>query len=195
VAYAIGIAGNAVLKRLAQPLCQRARDAAAASPTGSACLYGSLWYQAGSWERKRRVVVKVTVTGSEVKVRFLVLFGLSGSPRELYGFYGGRGDSENRLKELKAGVRSDRLSCEEFASNKVRLLLASVAYVLLQGLRRLARGTEWGTAQVERLRLGLIKIGVRVVESQRRVTVALCSSYPWQEAWRSLCGAVGIGRG
>jgi hypothetical protein len=195
VAYAIGLAANAVLQRLAAPLCARAKQAAAASPTGSACLYGKVWYQAGSWEKQRRVVVKVTVTPAGQKVRFLVCWGLGGAPRELYAFYGGRGDSENRIKELKEGVRSDRLSCGEFASNKVRLMLASVAYVLLQGLRRLASGSEWATAQVERLRLGLIKIGARVVESQRRVVVELCSSYPWQGTWQRLVEVTGSGRG
>jgi len=195
VAYALGIGANAVLQRLAAPLCTRAKRAAAASPTGSACLYGRVWYQAGSWEKQRRVVVKVTVTPAGQKVRFLVCWGLDGPPREQYAFYGGRGDCENRIKELKEGVRSDRLSCEEFASNKVRLMLSSVAYVLLQGLRRLARGTEWGQAQVARLRLCLLKIGARVVESQRRVVVELCSSYPWQEGWQRLVAATGIGHG
>lgn len=192
VAYAIGIGTNAVLKRLAKPLCQRAQKAAAASPRGSVCLYGTVWYQAGSWEKKRRVAVKVTVTSSGQKVRFLVCAGLLGGPKEQYRFYGGRGDCENRIKELKEGVRSDRMSCCEFASNKVRLMLSSVAYVLLQGLRRLSRGTEWATAQVERLRLCLIKIGARVVESQRRVVVELCGSYPWEGTWRRLWQGLGI---
>lgn len=194
VAYAISIGANAVLARLAAPLGERARKAAAASPTGRATVYGRVWYQAQSWEKRRRVVVKVTVTPSEQKVRFLVVFGLGKWPKEQYAFYGGRGDSENRIKELKEGVRSDRMSCEAFASNKVRLMLASVAYVLLQGLRRLAKRTEWGRAQVSRLRLCLIKIGARVKERGRRVTVELCSSYPWQETWSELVGRVTLGR-
>jgi Transposase DDE domain group 1 len=101
---------------------------------------------------------------------------------------------ENRIKELKEGVHSDRMSCTAYASNKVRLMLSSVAYVLLQGLRRLAKGTEWGRAQVTRLRLGLIKIGARVLESGRRVKVELCSGYPWQEPWCDLVGQVAISR-
>jgi hypothetical protein len=120
--------------------------------------------------------------------------GLKGSPKGLYGFYGGRGECENRIKELKEGVGSDRMSCMEYASNKVRLMLSSIAYVLLQGLRRLARGTEWARAQVERRRRCVIKIGARVKESGRRVVVELCSSYPWQETWRHLVAAVGIAR-
>jgi hypothetical protein len=191
VAYTIGIGTNAALKRLAEPLCEQAQQVADASGTGKAVLYGSVWYQAGSWEKKRRVLVKVSVTGCEQKVRFVVCSGMKGSAGELYVFYGGRGDSENRIKELKEGLRSDRMSCIEYASNKVRLMLTSVAYVLLQGLRRLARGTEWASAQVERLRLGLIKIGARVKESGRRVKVELCSGYPWQETWCALAAASG----
>jgi hypothetical protein len=194
VAYAIGLGANARLQAKAHPLCTRAQKAAAASPTGSACLFGKVWYRAESWEKSRPVWVKVTVTPAGQKVRFVVWSGLSGTPGEGYRFYGGRGDCENRIKELKEGVRSDRLSCLELASNKVRLMLATVAYVLLQGLRRLARGTEWAQAQVERLRLCLIKIGARVGESQRRVVVELCSSYPWQEVWRRLAEGVGAGR-
>jgi hypothetical protein len=194
VAYAISIGANAVLQRLAAPVGERARKAALASPTGRATVYGRVWYQAESWEKRRRVVVKVTVTPSEQKVRCLVVSGLGRWPKEIYGFYGGRGDSENRIKELKEGVRSDRMSCEAFASNKVRLMLSSVAYVLLQGLRRLSGRTEWGRAQVSRLRACLIKIGARVIESGRRVKVELCSSYPWQETWRYLAGRVERGR-
>jgi hypothetical protein len=94
VGYVIGLGTNAVLKRLAQPLCARARRAAEKSPTQSATLYGSVQYQAESWEKTRRVLVKVTVTPSGEKVRFVLCGGLKGSPKELYGFYGGRGDCE-----------------------------------------------------------------------------------------------------
>lgn len=194
VGYTIALATNEVLKRLAVPLYEQARQAAAMEPTRSVTVYGAVKYQAGTWEKQRRVVVKVSVTPSGETVRFLLCGGMKGSPSELYGFYSGRGDCENRLKELKEGLRSDRMSCEAFASNKVRLMLTSVAYVLLQALRRLARRTQWATAQVERLRLGVIKIGARVVESGRRVTVELCSSYPWQETWRYLAGVVRLGR-
>jgi hypothetical protein len=194
IAYAISLKANEVLMRLSEPAVAAARKAAVAAPTGRATVYRRVWYQAGSWEKRRRVIVKVTVTPSEQKIRFLVTSGLCRWPKAVFAFYAGRGDSENRIKELKEGVRSDRLSCREYASNKVRLMLASVAYVLLQGLRRLARGTEWGRAQVSRLRLGLLKIGARVVESSRRVVVELCSSYPWQETWGELVRRRALGR-
>jgi hypothetical protein len=186
IAYTLALAGNGVLHEKSRHLREQAAKEAAGSPEQRAVVYGRVWYQAQSWERGRNVAVKVEQTPTGTSVRYVVVSGVLGKAKEQYGFYGGRGDSENRIKELKEGVHSDRMSCREYASNKVRLLLCSVAYVLLQGLRRLARGTEWATAQVERLRLGVIKIGARVKESGRRVVVELCSSYPWQEAFRLL---------
>ena len=106
-----------------------------------------------------------------------------------------RGDAENRIKEMKAGVSSDRLSCMFFASNKVRLAFHALAYVLLQRLRRLARGTGLARAQVDRLRLSLLKIAARVKESTRRVQVELCSSCPTQPLFRLLARRLGVAPG
>jgi Transposase DDE domain group 1 len=125
----------------------------------------------------------------------VVVWELAGTARERYRLYGGRGDGENRIKEMKEGIGSDRMSCREFASNKVRLMRSSVAYVLLQQWRRAARRTELGRAQVTRLRLCLIKIAARVRESRRRVVVELGSSCPGQQTWRQLASGLGIGRG
>jgi hypothetical protein len=77
----------------------------------------------------------------------------------------------------------------------VRLVLYCLAYVLFQRLRRVARGTGLGRAQVERLRLALIKIAARVKESLRRVQVELCSSCPSQELWRLLARRLGVAPG
>jgi hypothetical protein len=195
VAYAIAMAGNPVLHAASQRLRQTAEKAAGASPTSSARLFGAVWYQAGSWEKGRTVLVKVEQTPTGQSTRYVVVWDLPGTARERYRFYGGRGDGENRIKELKEGIGSDRMSCREFASNKVRLMLASVAYVLLSQLRRVARPTELGRAQVGRLRLGLIKIGARIRESRRRVVVELCSSCPSQQTWRQLAYGLGVASG
>jgi hypothetical protein len=122
----------------------------------------------------------------------VVVWGVPGKPRQQYQFYAGRGACENRIKELKDGIKSDRSSCCEFASNKVRLVLASVAYALLQQLRRVARQTGLGRTQVEGLRLSVIKIAARVTERVRRVVIELCSSCPSQTVWRVLARRLGI---
>ena len=192
VPYAIALAGNPALHTLSQRWREQAAAAAANAPTGSARRFGAFEYRAGEWTKHRQVVVKAEQTALGPNPRYVVVWGLKGKPRQLYQFYAGRGACENRIKELKEGVKSDRTSCCEFASNKVRLMLSSVAYVLLQQLRRVARQTGLSRAQVEGLRLAVIKIAARVTERVRRVVIELCSSCPSQAVWRVLARRLGI---
>jgi hypothetical protein len=195
VAYAIALPANAVLDRESTPWRAAAQAAASNSPRQAARRFGEFPYQAGSWGRERWVVVKAEQNALGPNRRYVLTEGIRGKPRARYQFYCGRGDSENRIKEMKRGVRSDRLSCMEFASNKVRLMLYSLAYVLLQRLRRLGRNTSVGSAQVEQLRLALIKIAARVKESLRRVQVELASSCPSEPLFRVLCRRLGLSPG
>lgn len=195
VAYAIALPANAVLERESASWQETAQKVAASSPTRAARRFGEFPYQAKSWRRERWVVVKAEQNALGPNRRYLLTDGLGGTPRERYRFYCRRGDAENRIKELKAGVKSDRLSCMAFASNKVRLAFHALAYVLLQRLRRLARGTQLGRAQVERLRTSLLKIAARVKESTRRVLVELASSCPSQTLFRRLARRLGVSPG
>jgi hypothetical protein len=154
--------------------------------------FDTSWYQAKGWKRMRRVVVQAEETGLGPNPRFVLVDGLCGTPRQQYQFYGRRGACENRIKEMKQAIKTDRTSCCEFASNKVRLMLHAVAYVLFQRLRRIARNTGYSRAQVESLRWALIKIAALVRESGRRVHVALASACPTQELFRKLCGRLGV---
>ena len=102
-----------------------------------------------------------------------------------------RGEIENRIKEL-FDVALDRTSCTRFRANQLRVLLAAAAYVLLQEVRLAARGTAWARAQVSTLRLELLKIGVQVIASARRLVLRLPAAFPYRNEWRDLalrCGA------
>jgi len=195
VGYAIAIGSNAVLSALSANWRKEAQTAATASPTKSAKRFGEFWYQAQGWREARRVIVKAEVPPQGPNPRYVVVFRLKGKPRWLYHFYARRGGCENRIKEMKQAIKSDRTSCMEFASNKVRLMLAAVAYVLFQRLRRLARNTGLAHAQVETLRLALIKIAALVKESGRRVVVALASTCPTQALFRVLARRLGVTSG
>jgi Transposase DDE domain group 1 len=74
--------------------------------------------------------------------------------------YCGRGDMENRLKELQQGLAMDRTSCTRFAANQLRLLFSVAAYVLFQALQTVGRTTGLGAAQVWTVRERLVKIAV-----------------------------------
>jgi hypothetical protein len=98
-----------------------------------------------------------------------------------------RGEMENRIKEQQLELFADRTSTHYLKSNQVRLWLSSVAYVLVNEMRRLGlAGTEMEHAQCGTIRLKLLKIGAQVQVTVRRVVVRLASSYPFQELFLAI---------
>jgi hypothetical protein len=154
--------------------------------------YAELAYKADTWPHKRRVVVKVEVAHDplhseqqKLNARYVVT-DRQCSPERVYRFYCARGDCENRIKESKLDCFSGRTSCHRFMANQLRLLLHTAAYVLMQTLQEAAEGTQWARAQAGTLRVRLLKVAARVVESCRRIWFHLPSSFPNQEAWRHM---------
>jgi hypothetical protein len=84
-------------------------------------------YQAGSWQIERRVVYKAEVMEEGTNTRFVVT-NKRDEPDELYDHYTERGETENRIKDLKVALKADRLSCQRFVSKQFRLLLHAAAY-------------------------------------------------------------------
>ena len=155
VEYVVAMASNRRLEKRARRLMGKARMQSKATGQ-TAHLYGETRYAARSWKRKRRVIIKAEVVrhpGRDPKnnPRFVVT-NLAGTPEDVYKFYCGRGDVENRLKELHHGLELDRTSCQHFLANQFRVLLTLAAYVLFQDLRRRAAGTACADAQVTTLR-------------------------------------------
>jgi hypothetical protein len=65
-------------------------------------------------------------------------------------------------------------------SNQTRLYFSSVAYLLMESLRRLGlAGTELAQAQGDTLRLKLLKIGAQIRVTVRRIWVSLAGGYPY----------------
>lgn len=196
VDYLIGIAGNKVLERRARRRMGRARRLSR-KRNKTANVFGETRYAAKSWKgRKRRVLIKAEVVrapGKEPKdnARFVVT-NLKQSPRHLYKrVYCGRGDIENRIKELHHGLEIDRTSCTDFLANQLRVLITAAAYVLMQELRLAAKGTSCERAQVSTLRDRLIKLGAWVETSVRRIVVHLPKSTPHRCEWQRIARSLG----
>ena len=172
------ITNNRVLEKAA-PLLEKAQRRY--QETGEKQrLFTSFSYQAESWDQTRRIIAKVEYTHLGANQRF-VLTNLVRKPQFVYDdLYVLRGDVENRIKELKLDLKADRLSCHRFLANQFRLLLYTVAYCLFWLLRHHLKGTELATAQVNTLRLKLLKIGARIRETSRRIWVHLASGYPYR---------------
>jgi DDE family transposase len=97
---------------------------------------------------------------------------------------------ENRIKE-QLSLFADRMSTETLRANQLRLYFSSLAYVLVEALRRLGlAGTEWAEAQTDTIRLKLLKIAAHVRITARRIWVRYSCAYPWQNvfaaAWTAL---------
>ena len=187
VEYVVAMAENAVLKRLAEPLMKQARRLSKRSDQ-TEHLYGECRYAAGSWNRERRVIIKAEVVrlGSREpkdNARFVVT-NLRRVPQRVYeAVYCQRGNIENRIKELLYGLQIDRTSCTRFWANQLRVLLTATAYVLFQELRLRATGTGCARAQVSTLRERLLKLGVWLDRSMRRIVLHLPDSAPWRSEW------------
>jgi Transposase DDE domain group 1 len=194
VEYVLGLAGNRRLDKRVRRLLGRARMQA--RTTGeTATLYGETRYAARRWERKRRIIMKAEVLcypgrSRKDNPRFLVT-NLPHRPATVYTrLYCGRGDMENRLKELQQGLAMDRTSCSRFAANQLRLLFSVAAYVLFQTLQGFARASALGSAQVWTLRERLVKIAVWIERSVRRIVLHLPHAFPWRATWRELAQAL-----
>ncbi len=191
--YVVAIAKNSVLARRAKRLMGQARRLSRNSKK-TEHVFGECWYAAGKWPCKRRVVIKAEVTRLEGRTpkdnpRFVVTT-LRNAPRGVYQRYRQRGEIENRIKELHYGLQIDRTSCTRFWANQFRVLLTAAAYVLMQELRLKAKHTGCARAQVSTLRERLLKIGVWIEVSVRRIVLHLPASFPFKHEWGRIAVAL-----
>ena len=179
LSYVTGLTSNAVLQALAREVVEQAKRAYAASGH-KVTRFHSTRYQAGTWSRSRRVVIKVEVSDQGVNTRFVVTDLEQARTKVLdQKIYCARGQAENEIKDHKLYLKSDRTSCHRFEANQVRVFLHAAAYVLLETLRReVLRTTQWAAATMETIQLRLLKLGARVQEGEERITISLPSSCP-----------------
>lgn len=183
VQYVIGLAKNKRLNRLsAGPMAAtRARFEATGDKQRG---FAEFAYAAGTWPRERRVIVRCEHGAQGANPRYIVT-NRDDEAAHLYdALYCQRGEMENRIKEQQLGLFADRTSCSRWWPNPFRLLQASLAYALMQGIRRVGlAGTELARAQCTTIRLKLFKIGATLIGSVRRLRVLLSSACPYRELW------------
>jgi len=190
VDYILGLAKNERLKKeiaeeleKAKELCEQTSQAAR--------VYKDFEYQTlKSWSKSRRVIGKAEYLEKGENPRFVVT---SLSPekfdaRTLYQEqYCGRGEMENRIKEQQLCLFADRTSAATMRANQSRLWFSSVAYTLLNALRRLGlKGTKLAKARCDTIRLKLLKIGAQIKITVRKVWVSLSESYPYQQIFKQV---------
>jgi hypothetical protein len=201
--YVIGLAQNSRLLALAQGLRSSAAEEFAWRGK-FVRRFAWLSYAAETWPALRHVVAKVEHSEKGENPRFVVTSLDGFAPELIYDMaFCPRGQSENFIKDLKNAIGADRLSCHRFIANAFRLFLHAVAYRLMHALRNtvaevapvvvLADGPKLrlGVAQMDTLRLRLIKVAVQVISSVRRVLVRLPQSFPLAGAFAAIAHALG----
>jgi len=189
VLYVLGLASNSALLRLGEPCLESARWLYRFWQQ-KVRRFGEFFYQAKTWPSARRVIVKAEISPQGDNPRFVVTNMSQADPQALYeDIYSPRGRMENFIKGHKLHLRSDRTSCHRFQANQFRLFLHSAAYVLLHTMQKnLFRGTEWATAQFDRIQLRILKIGAVVRELKTKIMVHLPQSYPLKQLLQKACG-------
>ncbi len=193
VDYVLGLARNGRLREQIEEAMKTAAERQAA--TGEAAReFAEFDYQTlDSWSRERRVVAKAEQLEGKENPRYVVtsLSADDWPARKLYEeLYCARGEMENRIKE-QLSLFADRMRPQTLRANQLRLYFSAPAYTLMLGLRRMGlAGTSWAQAQTETIRRRLLKIGVRVKVTARRVWLSMAEGWPdrdlFEAVWRAL---------
>jgi len=196
LSYTLGFSSNVRLKKLTEALMQRAVELHQHSKT-KARLFECFYYQCDSWPHPRLIIAKAECHDGGTNLRFVVT-NLPAEPspanwpsdpvaRLIYDDYTQRGESEQRMDELKNGLHTDRLSCHRFMANFFRLLLHTAAMNLLNAARDDAAVPEvLRVGQPCTWRTHLIKVGAVVVQTTRRIVVKLSAHWPWWPIYRAV---------
>jgi hypothetical protein len=193
VVYVFGFARNKRLRRIIGRAMQQAKQEHRRTGKPARVFCEFAYRTKKSWSRTRRVIAKAEQIEGKENPRYLVTsLGAQDWPaQKLYEqLYCARGEMENRIKE-QLSLFADRMSTETLQANQLRLYFSSLAYALVEALRRLGlAGTEWAEAQADTIRLKLLKIAAEVRITARRIWVRYSCAYPWQHvfapAWTAL---------
>ena len=193
VDFVFGLARNVRLEGLLAPQLEQAAAEFAQTQKRARIFTEFEYATVDSWACSRRVIGKAEHIEDKSNPRFVVtsLDAAAWPPQQLYEkLYCARGEMENRIKE-QFSLFADRVSAETMRANQLRIYFSAMAYLLVDGLRRLAlNGTDMAHAQVQTIRLRLLKIGALLRITVRRVWISMASSYPHQQlfhhAWAAL---------
>ena len=176
VEYIVGMPSNSRLQTLSKTSIDLAKKDFETTKEKQK-VFDDFDYEAGSWKNKRRIIVKAEHNANGPNTRFLVTNKAEPAGILYSEQYCTRGDMENHIKQLKLDLHSDRNSCKNFYANYSRLLLSSLAYMLVAELKHShLKLSKLAKAYCGTIRLKLFKIGAVVLKNSRRIKFLLASS-------------------
>jgi hypothetical protein len=190
--YVFGLPGNSVLTAAVEEKADDVRTRRALEQ--KICLrdYAETRYGAKSWKKERRACARIEATTLGLDIRFVVTSIETGSAERIYDtLYCERGQAENLIKLHKTQLASDRTSCRSPLANQMRLILHTAAYWLMLTLRDAIPKTHaLAKAEFTTLRLRLLKIGTRVIETASRIRLAFAAAHPEAALIRQIATAL-----
>ena len=192
VGYLFGIAGNGPLRAKVEDAADAIRVERALTGADAVRGYAETTYRAKSWTRERRVVARIEATTKGLDIRYVVTSLTALSPEKIYAtLYCARGQAENLIKLHKTQLKSDRTSCRSPLANQMRLVLHTAAYWLMLTVRdAIPPAHALAKAEFATIRLRLLKLGARIVETAHRVRIAFAAACPDAALFRLLAGAL-----
>jgi hypothetical protein len=192
VDYVFGLPGTKPLSRKVDDTADEVRVERALENSPLVRGYAQVSHKAKSWSRERRAVARIEATPLGLDIRFVVTNLEYGSPEWIYdSLYCARGQAENLIKLHKTQLSSDRTSCRSAVDNQVRLVLHTAAYWLMLTVRdAIPKPRDLAKAEFATLRLRLIKIAARVIETARTVRLAFAAGHPEADLFAGLPGAL-----
>jgi len=181
VYYVIRLKSNANLQRMADELLP---SALASDVTKSECYYEETTYQANSWVKPRKVIIKSVRPAGELLFThsfFVTNLVDAFSPEAIISTYQKRGTMENYIKEAKNGFAFDKMSSHSYQVNEVKMMMSLLAYNLTNWLRTLCFPEGQKTMQIDTIRTRIIKVASKLVKSGRSLYFKLASSFVYQE--------------
>ena len=180
VSYAIRLKMNSTLVALAKTEDELLFKMAKDNAVDYAVVYGEFYYQAGTWNKPRRVVFKIEKPFNQITHMYtFIVTNMTTDIESIIQFYCGRGNMENFIKESKNGFDFGAVSSHSKLVNTNRVQIHALAYNIFNWFKRLALCASMKKQCADTIRLKLIKIAVKVVRSGRYIYFKLCSSCPY----------------
>ena len=191
--YTIRLKANNKLYELAEPITEKMIPLCKENMYKKQVVYGKFKYQAQSWDKKRRVIVKIEKPEGQLvyNYSFIVTSIKNRTTQSIIDFYCKRGTMENFIKEAKNGFALSKMSSTDYYTNANKLQQMVLAYNLNNWMRRLCFPESHQSDRIKAIRNRLIKIAGRFIKTGRYLYYKLASSCPYKKLFYDIFHNIG----
>lgn len=149
--------------------------------------YFNIAYQAKSWKKPQRVVIKSTREGLLFRHEF-VTTNLSTviHNNQVFEMYQNRGTMENYIKEIESGFYFDKTDSSLFLTNAIRMTTSGIAYNLMLLIKYLVFPKTERKFLIDTIRFRLLKVASRLTYHARRVQVQFSSANVYDREFETI---------